>query len=61
MAAGKKHVSKTVGKKPQKAVKIGLSENKVETGGEQITRSKGGRVRRPAATIKYTRGNKSNG
>ena len=53
MATGKKRVGQTVGKNPQKAVTVQLTESKYTAGGSTVRKKKGGVIRKPKTTISY--------
>lgn len=51
-----KRIGQTAGKNPEKSVSIALTGSKYKVGGAKARKKKGGIVRRPKATIRYSRG-----
>ena len=49
-----RRIGDTVGKNPTKNISIELDQSKYRAGGAKVRRKKGGIVRRPKATIRYT-------
>lgn len=46
------------GKNPRKNIDVSLTGSKYEAGGAKVRRKKGGIIRKPKATIRYTSGKK---
>lgn len=56
MARARKRVGQTAGKNPTKAVNVQLTESKRVAGGAVVRKKKGGVIRKPKATIRYSKG-----
>jgi hypothetical protein len=55
MARARKRVGQTAGKNPTKAVNVQLTESKRVAGGAVVRKKKGGVIRKPKATIRYSK------
>ena len=53
-----KRIGQSAGKNPEKSVSIALTGSKYKSGGAMARKKKGGIVRKPKATIRYSRGKK---
>ena len=51
-----KRIGQSAGKNPEKSVSIALTGSKYKSGGAMARNKKGGIVRKPKATIRYSRG-----
>lgn len=47
------------GKDPKKNINVSLTGSKYSAGGAKVRKKKGGIIRKPKATIRYTQGRKS--
>lgn len=53
-----KRIGQTAGKDPYKNIDVSLTGSKYTAGGSKVRRKKGGIIRKPKATIRYTSKNK---